>query len=528
MRLFIKNQAVNLNPGELERAEVSFSFLHGRKFKADGKTFSLNGVIDAVLKEALKPGQDKRELREWSGVFTKLTEKGYGKSESKSNFFVMLLAKIKHYFAKKERDQLLTSLIGGLGKSDEPKKDNESPSYDQTGIIKNPAPVDQPARPALVKADPSGFTQNIVSASVSLPPDISEPTPSLSQLPSPLISSPEPTLPSSSSITSSAQSMQPTLPALSKPMSNKELNDLLKKEEALTDQNIDHIDFKSIENMDYYKFKLIFGSNLNFNKTSPEDKEHIKRIKSLNKENLNFLLEYFKRGHALALDPEQISQINFKEAIAGKTPQFIKELFEIFFSLPGSDIIKKFIKALRGENLDVFVEFFKHNHASALDPEQISDIDFAKAIEKGTPEKSEEVFTSFFGHAAMFQDDIDRFKKLKVKQLFAPFFTVSHFKLLSDNEISSIDFTKVIDANKEIGREKFKALFGSLSVMDESQMKLLDAIKDGKSLIHLALYFGDAHWNALNKTQVEILVQNKNQLDPTTLKKLLDRTEVRY
>ncbi len=164
MRLLIKNQTVNLNPGELERAEVSFSFLHGRKFKVGGKPLSLNEVIQAVTKEALKPEQDKKELREWAKVFTELTDKGYKKSEAKGNFLVMLLAKIKHYFSKSERNKLLTNLNGSLGKPDEPKKEEGISSSDRIDSIKKTVSDGQPVGPTLVQADPSRYNQNTANA----------------------------------------------------------------------------------------------------------------------------------------------------------------------------------------------------------------------------------------------------------------------------------------------------------------------------------------------------------------------------
>ncbi len=149
MRLLIKNQQVNLNPNELEQAEVSFSFLHGRKFKAGRKVFSLNEVIQAVTKEALKPEQDKKELGEWAKVFTALTDKGYKKEDAKGNFFVMLIAKIKHYFSRKERDKLLTSLNGILATSVPLKSEGSEPDIKPAILSDTKPAIPSDIKPAI-------------------------------------------------------------------------------------------------------------------------------------------------------------------------------------------------------------------------------------------------------------------------------------------------------------------------------------------------------------------------------------------
>lgn len=134
MRLTIKNSSINLDPKEFKNTEVSFTFLHGRKFKVGDKFLSLNEVIGAVGKEALKPGQDKNELKEWSRVFTEVSEKGYQKGDT--NFFVLLIAKIKHCFSKVKRNKLLATLNQAAQSASVPNAPHQTPT---TGTGKKPS-----------------------------------------------------------------------------------------------------------------------------------------------------------------------------------------------------------------------------------------------------------------------------------------------------------------------------------------------------------------------------------------------------
>ena len=110
MDITINKSAVKIIPSQLEKSPVSFSFSEGREFNFGDKKFKLNQVIKAVTQEALKPGQNADELKEWSRVFTQLTEKGYKESEgelSKSNLLTRLISKIKHAFSSIYRNKLL-------------------------------------------------------------------------------------------------------------------------------------------------------------------------------------------------------------------------------------------------------------------------------------------------------------------------------------------------------------------------------------------------------------------------------------
>lgn len=111
MRININNQTIDLTPEQLERANVSFTLLHGRKFNIGDKNVSLNELLNAVTKVALKENHDKNELLEWKRVFEVLKEKGYRKTDQvKSNFCTIFIAKIKHLFSKATRNKLLSQL----------------------------------------------------------------------------------------------------------------------------------------------------------------------------------------------------------------------------------------------------------------------------------------------------------------------------------------------------------------------------------------------------------------------------------
>lgn len=112
---------LDLTPNQLAKAKISFSFIHGRKFHIGSKNVSLNEIIRAVTKEALKTGRNKKEWDEWDRAFAKSVEKGYKKDyQSKKNFCAYLLAKIKHIFSKRTRKRLLNQFHKALSRQAAP------------------------------------------------------------------------------------------------------------------------------------------------------------------------------------------------------------------------------------------------------------------------------------------------------------------------------------------------------------------------------------------------------------------------
>ncbi len=163
MKLKIKKE-VNLTPADIENLKPTFTLLHGRRFTyqpVDGngfKNISLNSLILAVKNEALKPEQDKNEIRNFLRVFKVIKDLGYKTPNcqiNQENFLTRIITKIKHFFSKWRRKTLFKELnqtiIGDNLKvipSKIKKKDNTPSNPKPPDLIENaiaaPPPVVQP------------------------------------------------------------------------------------------------------------------------------------------------------------------------------------------------------------------------------------------------------------------------------------------------------------------------------------------------------------------------------------------------
>lgn len=497
MRLTIKNQSINLNPNEFENAKVSFSLLHGRKFEVSEFKFSLNEIIDAVTKEALKSGQDNIELKEWSRVFTNVTEKGYAKSGSKNNFFVLLLAKIKHYFSKGLRNKLLATLNRTINPTSQSKEDQSGTKIDAQ---RSSSDVPLKAQPS----SPSTSTPEFPPATKTSNLETSQPSPSNS-------------------------------------LTNKELEKLLKENSSLTDQNISQVDFSTLE-MNADRFHLIFGGK-EFSPLSSNDKE---RIQSLRGKNLDVLLPFFELFHAGALNKEQIANIDFSAAFGAKKSSEIEPLFKLLFtdpysqsSIDNADIPR--IQKLQGINLDFLLPFFEMKHAKHLTPGQISGINFSKVFDGKKPDEKKGMFEMLFGSpgstSAASKKRQERIKSLDEKNLkvLAEFFVRDHIELLKPDKRKGIDkgklsketaeavakdeeFAKLYEENKNnidnidfskiaISSDQFTSIFGGPQATEfagsyQLDLKNLNVHKlTEKNLNALLGFFGPAHVIALASEQ---------------------------
>lgn len=141
MKLVINGTHVNkwtviLTSENLKNINPEINLWHGRRFsflpeKGLGfKNISLNDLILAFKNAVLEPHQDLKEIRAFREAFHILNDKGYtdGQNNNK-NFLTRLVTKIKHFFSKKRRTQLLKEL------------DQLIPKENKKNILQNPENV---------------------------------------------------------------------------------------------------------------------------------------------------------------------------------------------------------------------------------------------------------------------------------------------------------------------------------------------------------------------------------------------------
>lgn len=118
MKVIINGIQANLTPTDI-KLNPTFSLLHGRQFSVQSqglgefKRISLNRLILTVKNAAAQPEQDINEVRDFLRVFRTLENKGYAipyNQISKENILTRIITKIKHFFSKTYREQLLKEL----------------------------------------------------------------------------------------------------------------------------------------------------------------------------------------------------------------------------------------------------------------------------------------------------------------------------------------------------------------------------------------------------------------------------------
>lgn len=111
MEIIINGRRANISAADIEKLTPTFTLAHGRKFLVQSQSTSLNSLISAVKKAAAKPNQDVNEAKDFFRVFKRLENKGYEDDQiSKENCFTRMITKIKHFFSKAHRKNLLKEL----------------------------------------------------------------------------------------------------------------------------------------------------------------------------------------------------------------------------------------------------------------------------------------------------------------------------------------------------------------------------------------------------------------------------------
>lgn len=353
-----------------------------------------------------------------------------------------------------------------------------------------------------------------VSTSPSTSPSSTAPSTTLAPPPPALSSSPPaPTLPPTGTPPTPPSKLAspplPPPPAQPKQLTNKELEDLLKENKTLTDQNVDNIDFSKIK-MDEGKFQLIFGKPDYTDRLTAEQE---KRLKNLNSEQLTALIAFFKRDHFNALTPDQIAKINFAELLSATMPDKNKNLFDNIFakngSSPLSDQTKNRLKLLHGENLNVLVPYFDRWRAEALDLKQIAEINFKEAMQGATDKEKTSMLNVFF--VVSTPGDTSRQMKDRLNDLspenlntLAGCFTRNHAFLIDPSQIPNIDFTKLVAGqSNERQKEIFNNFFGVGAEYSLQEDRARFGELHGKDLQTFVPFFERSHIMDVNLEQLQ-------------------------
>ncbi len=371
-------------------------------------------------------------------------------------------------------------------------------------------------------------------------------------------------------LTAPPQTMPPSQLPQPKTLTSKEqeLEDKLQSGTVLTDESIEGIDFSKMRNMGPEQFELIFGThvpspkveeriknlkgtNLNIlvkffreehvkflsseqiseidftkdlfeaffpNRWEPLSSERISHLNKLKEKKLNVLVKFFNQGHAKALKPEQVAEMDFAEVLKGMERLDSWSLFWVFFGgggdgLPLTEEEKGRLNQLNKKNLNALVEFFGPEHANALHLEKIEEIDFTELLKDISRDRTNSLFERLFGvggdsQASLSKEQIDRLHHLKGKNLkvLVQFFDRSHVNALTPEQIGEITLTDILDAlknipsEKEVSRDKvFRGFFGTgyqpLSVEEEKRLNDLKA----EDILKLVEFFRRGHCRAIKQ-----------------------------
>lgn len=112
MRIKIQSKNIDISSEEIQHLKPKLSLFHGRRFSCAGKfrNISLNQLMTAYQKAAKKPPQNPNEIKKFISAFDFLKDQGYEKKKGILGHLVLLITKVKHFFAKKERDRIFKAL----------------------------------------------------------------------------------------------------------------------------------------------------------------------------------------------------------------------------------------------------------------------------------------------------------------------------------------------------------------------------------------------------------------------------------
>ncbi len=166
---------------------------------------------------------------------------------------------------------------------------------------------------------------------------------------------------------------------------------------------------------------------------------------------------------------------------------------------------KKFFNSLgklNSENLTKFAKFFERAHVRLLSPEQICSIDFAKA------DINKKVYEHLFFDPTILS-------KVKNPGPLLQFFDVTDWAQLTPDQIKEIDFTKIT-----VTQEIFNCLFGSRTIKEKTGgiWQLPSKAHNVKNLespnLNILLPFFDREqWDALTPKQRENVDMTKAMID---------------